>query len=428
MKIFVPTTTHPSKRSSPVLYIKNILKNLKTVSCVWLLYQPQKFQTSHSSQETVLDIHDYNNAIQVLKEVKPDCVITNNNKYVPVDFAFSLAAKFLNIPLINYKIVDLDEPEASRNLAQMKSNIKRNLQKVLSKNSKSNTSHSSFIILKNKFLYETKKSIGVNRIKNAKSQLDNIMFHFVGNPSDRFLDLADLHLVNNDIWLKMLKESGIDEKRMVVTGNPYWDELYQIYEKEAFSKEPINHKPIKILVVTNPLVEHGHWSEKEREEFISSLIEILSKDKNFLFSFKIHPSSEDIGTYVNYLKKINVDAKIYQKESFWDIAKNFDVVISYGYSTIHSEIAIAGYRMLLINVKKNLRRMPILNSGIKSGFIEECDYMEQLPMLVENLIHRKIEFHQNHTKEIEKLLYKFDGKSGMRAAEAIMMMMNEKEN
>ena len=176
------------------------------------------------------------------------------------------------------------------------------------------------------------------------------------------------------------------------------------------------------------LVEHGHWSEKEREEFISSLTEILSKDKNFSFSFKIHPSSEDIGTYVNYLKKINVDAKIYQKESFWDIAKNFDVVISYGYSTIHSEIAIAGYRMLLINVKKNLRRMPILNSGIKSGFIEECDHMEQLPMLVENLIHRKIEFHQNHTKEIEKLLYKFDGKSGMRAAEAIMLMMNEKEN
>ena len=64
MKIFVPTTTHPSKSSSPVLYIKNILKNLKTVSCVWLLYQPQKFQTSHSSKETVLDIHDYNNAVQ----------------------------------------------------------------------------------------------------------------------------------------------------------------------------------------------------------------------------------------------------------------------------------------------------------------------------------------------------------------------------
>jgi len=126
MKIFVPTGTHPSKNSSPILYIKNILKNLESASCIWFLYQPQRMKTSENGNEKILDIHNYENAVEVFKEVNPDCVITNNNKYNLIDYAFSLAAKFLEIPLIYYKVVDLVEIENTRNISQIKNNFKRN--------------------------------------------------------------------------------------------------------------------------------------------------------------------------------------------------------------------------------------------------------------------------------------------------------------
>ena len=171
MKIFVPTSTHPSKNSTLNKIVRNIVKNLKTfdsVSCIWFLYQPERLKTSKDSNEIIIDIHDYENAVQVLQDVKPDCVITNNNKYATIDFAFSLAAKFLNIPLIYCKIVDFTDLENSKKLTQVKDNFKRNLRKFVLKDPSTNQIHGSFVMFKNKFLFETKKKVDQNIIGNIK--------------------------------------------------------------------------------------------------------------------------------------------------------------------------------------------------------------------------------------------------------------------
>ena len=425
MKIFVPTGTHPSKDSSPIIYIKNILKNLKSTTCIWFLYQPQKIENKN---DEIIEIYDYSNAIDVLQKIKPDCVITNNNKYDVIDYAFSIAAKYLKITLVNYKVVDLSENEEGRNFKKINNNFKRNFQKILSKDSETNESRSSFILLKNKFLFETEKKLGKNNSENIKSQIENILFHFIGNPKKRFTDLADVQLINNKIWWKFLSESGVSENKMILTGNPYWDTLYDKSQKKGFSKDPITHLPIKVLILTTPILEHEHWSENQREKFLSELVENLEKQTDVDFTFKIHPSSEKIETYQKYLKKFGIKAKIFQKESFWDIVNDFDVIVSYGYTTTHSEIALIGYRMILLNISQELREMPLVNSALESGFVKRCKNLSELSKIIKIIIQEKIQFHKNHEKEIEKILFKFDGNSGKRAAEVITHIVEKKKS
>jgi hypothetical protein len=422
MKIFVPTSTHPSKNSTSNIIIKNILKNLKLIdstSCIWFLYTSQIFEKTKNFDETIIDIHDYTNAIDVLVDCKPDCVITENNKFSTIDNAFNLAAKFLNIPLIHFKINDFNYSGNSKSSSQIISNFKRNIKKIILKDSETKQNHIFFILYKNKFLYETEKKLNTNTIQNLKSQIDNIIFHFVGNLEKRFSNLADLNIVNNEMWLNTFRKYGIDEKKIVLTGNPYWDKYFHIFNQTNFSKEPIHDQPIKILIITTPLVEHGHWSEQERDQIISNLINILSKKNEFLFSFKIHPTSESTQIYKNYIKKMNTSSKIYQNESLWEIIENYDLIISYGFSMIHTEIALAGCKMILFNLNNDFKIMPLVNSAIDSGFIEKCNKFEDLSEIIKNLAKKEIKLKSNYDNEIRKYFYKFDGNSGMRAAKAI---------
>ena len=427
MRIFVTTSNHPSKNSTSNIIIKNFIKNLKennSVYCIWFLYNQKKNNMSENSDETIIDIHDYNDAIEVLKKTKPDCILANNNQYATIDHAFSLAAKFLKIPLIYNKIVDFtdtDEKEVSEN------KFKRIMKKIIVKNPETNQHILPFILYKNKFLFKTKNKMNINLYSNIKTQIEHIMFNFIGDPKKRFTNLADLNLINNEIWLKKFKEYGIDEKKMVITGNPYWDKYFEIFKKINLSKNQVMHNPIKILILTTPLFEHGFWSKKQRDTIIRKLIGILIKEKDFLFAFKIHPTSEHLKTYEEFTEKNSKKIKIYQKESLWDIADNYDIVISYGFSMIHTEIAIAGYRMVLCNFDQKFRLMPLVDLAIDSGFVKICNNLEELPMQIHDLVNKQIKFNEKFDNEIKKFLYKFDGNSGKRVSEAIQLLLKNYE-
>jgi UDP-N-acetylglucosamine:LPS N-acetylglucosamine transferase len=423
MRIFVTTSNHPLKNSTGNIIVKNFIKNLKennSVFCIWFLYNQKKNGVSENLDEIIIDIHDYNDAIEVLKKIKPDCILANNNQYATIDHAFSLAAKFLKIPLIYNKIVDFtdtDEKEVSEN------KFKRIMKKIVVKNSETNQHILPFILYKNKFLFKTKNKMKINLCSNIKTQIEHIMFNFIGDPKKRFTNLADLNLINNEIWLKKFKESGIDEKKMVITGNPYWDKYFEIFKKRNLSKDPVIHNPIKILILTSPLFEHGFWSKKQRDIIIRKLIEILTKEEKFLIAFKIHPTSEHLKTYEEFTEKNSKNIKIYQKESLWDIADNYDIVISYGFSMIHTEIAIAGYRMVLCNFDQKFRLMPLVDLAIDSGFVKICNDLEELPIQIHDLVNKQIKFNEKFDNEIKKFLYKFDGNSGKRVSDAIQILL-----
>lgn len=118
--------------------------------------------------------------------------------------------KFIKIPLIHKKIVDftdVDQKEISEN------KFKIIIKKIFLKNPETNQYALSFILYKNKFLFKTKNKMKINLLSNIKTQIEHIMFNFLGDPKKRFTNLADLNLINNEIWLKKFKEYGIDEKK-----------------------------------------------------------------------------------------------------------------------------------------------------------------------------------------------------------------------
>ena len=94
---------------------------------------------------------------------------------------------------------------------------------------------------------------------------------------------------------------------------------------------------------------------------------------------------------------------------------------------IHIEVALAGYRMILCNFNEKFRIMPMVDSGINSGFIQTCDNLDTLPLQIKNLANKKIKFDENYTNEVEKFFYKFDGNSGMRVAKAIQKLLKNDE-
>ena len=62
---------------------------------------PKKLQPNNlKSNIKIIDIHNYSNALEILKKEKPDVIFawaTHNF----IDYAFSLAAKKMNIPVVS---------------------------------------------------------------------------------------------------------------------------------------------------------------------------------------------------------------------------------------------------------------------------------------------------------------------------------------
>lgn len=431
MKIFIVSTTHPSINSSTNILIKNILKNFENnekLKTIWLIYQHIKFDDIVNESSIITPIQNYSDAVEVLKKYQPDFVLTNNNKFADIHYAFSLASNFLKIPLVQYKNADLSNHDLKHTKQNSIYNLKRNLIQFFSRiPNDSSSSRSSFIIYKKKFLFKTKKSIGYSYFKNIKSQISNYIYPFFGNQNKRFTNLCDLQLVHNEVWLKILNDGGVNPSKFSLIGNPYWDTLFETSQLLSDKKEPISSKPIRVLICTVPLFEHGFWKFEQQEKFLTNLIQFIKKESNLSCSFKIHPSSENINYYKNIFKKFNVTFPIYQKENFWHLVQNFDIVLSYGFSTLHTECALLGFRMILLETNLNIREMPLVKTGIQSGFIEKCNNLTEIYSICSKLCNQKIFFNENHLTEIKKTIYKFDGKSGYRAAEAIIKLLSKKK-
>ena len=109
LKILVATAVIPSKKNKLILYIENIVQNIKIkipVELFWVVYQPDNVINQKIEQAKVLDIHDFQNAVELLEKIKPDCIIANNNSREPINYSLTIAANHLKILLVFYYLND----------------------------------------------------------------------------------------------------------------------------------------------------------------------------------------------------------------------------------------------------------------------------------------------------------------------------------
>jgi len=420
MKILVPSSVLPNNNSLRIQYVSPIINNLKKFTDLeffWFVYQPDKLEFSDFH---ILDIHDFKNAFDCLNEIKPDCVMIGAH-YEPIQYAFSICCKKLNIPVVSFYYNSYTSGFSETKYNKIISSSRIMTSKGLPTDSPEKNSflrRFRFILFKIKFLTKTKESIKLN--SNSLKELASYFKSQIINKEISINKLPDLHLLPDSSWLEPLKKMGIEKEKLCVTGSPFWDKLYEISKNYT---PKINTNNISILIITDALVEHGMWNRTKFTLFMTNLVNELSKKSEFSFSFKIHPSSENKTTYLQLFQKLGNNSHIYQNESVWDIIQNYDLVITFGVSTIHSELSLIGVKTILLDFNFNFSLSDFVKEGIKLGNILKCTNINNLNNMI-------IDF----TKDInipntsffsarEKFLYKFDGKSKERCSEAILNLL-----
>lgn len=436
MKVLIATAVIPIKKNKLVRYIENIMQNIKTKmdsEIFWLVYQPDHIISQKMDDGEILDIHDFETAIEVLKKIKPDCVIANPNTREPINYSLTIASKYLKIPLVFYYLNDRtpilgNHPDMtySKNFFIILRNFFSNKVATDSSDEKRSMRRGKFFYYKNKFLFKTRKSIGMNYFNATKLFISDLVWYF--RYKKQFLGKnADLNLCSNNSLYEFLRKIGIDSTKISITGSPFWDKIYEKVKSREKQHAQKKNK-IKVLILTGSLVEHGLWTVKERKNYLENIFSELMNDEKISFALKIHPASENKKFYENFLSDLKINAKVYQDEDFWDIINEYDLVLSYGFSTIHTECAYGGIKMILLDVGWNFKRFALVNEAISSGFFLSCKKFDKIKKSVLSLYEKDVVVNNELITSRENMSYKFDGKAGERAADAIISLCKNKES
>ncbi len=424
MRILVPSPVTPNKNSLRIQYVSQITNHLKTFTDLeffWFVYQPDKLEPSNFPDFNILDIHDFENAIDCLNKIKPDCVMIGS-RYEPIQFAFSLASKKLKIPLVSFYYTESESEKSPSTYKKITTYSKIAILNSLPTDSleqKSFLRRLKFILFKIKFLTKTRKSVGQksNLIKEIFCYF-KILIIKKGMPIN---DLPDLHLLPDPSWIEPLKKINVDKDKMCLSGNPLWDRIYQISQRYTPKKTSSNK--ISILIITDALIEHGIWSKNKFNIFFSDLLNELSKKPKFSFSFKIHPASENKINYQDLLERLGSNSEIYQNEDVWDIITKYDLVLTMGFSTIHSELSLLGVKTIFLDFNFDFPLMSFVKEGIEFGNILKCTDIHHLNNMIIDFTKNDNIPSKSFISLRDNLVYKFDGKSSERCSEAILDLL-----
>ncbi|MCV0411924.1 hypothetical protein [Nitrosarchaeum sp.] len=425
MKILI-TTMIPTDKIHPRTYVfKKIIDSLKSRTFCevnWIMCYPYK--TSNSKQVSdYIDIHNFSNALQMLNKLKPDLIFVDP-QIEPIQYAISICAKKLNIPIIARPPIVNYFPSQSR-----KSNILYKLRNFFSSENPSGElqdkkffSRGSFFLYKINFYFKTKLDLNVKFLNAVFSTIRYFRIIAISRTQLPVNLYADLHLLASENQINDYIKNGISQSKLKVVGNVWIDKNFNNISKVNYN---IKNNKIKILIVTTPLFEHGVWSSSQRDEFLKKLFSILTDDK-FDISLKIHPTSENINYYRSLLNKLDISCPIFQSEDIWTLIPNYDLFISYGPSQVLGDLAFSQRRTITISIGKQLLGIPLVKEAISSGFITECQEITQLKNTVISVANSIPKPNQEYLNEIKKLFFNFDGKSSERCAEVIVSFMNDK--
>ncbi len=265
IRILIPTHITPETTSVNTLFFENLLPLLKQhvkVHLIWFVYTPDQINTSKkiSDDITIIDFHDYDNAVELLKKQKPDLIFASATRSF-IDYALSSAAKSIKIPTFSMFWSDWYYTSNNSKTQHAKLNISRFFQNSAStdtnQDQKQRMRRGRFFMTKYLFLVRTQKALKMNLlqiISNFFMLLKHNLFDIATD--SRFANT--LHFLEDEKLKNSLIESGFDISTLLVIGNPIFDEsLQKSLERKNLSRN--NNK--RILLAPSTLYEHGFWSK-----------------------------------------------------------------------------------------------------------------------------------------------------------------------
>lgn len=174
----------------------------------------------------------------------------------------------------------------------------------------------------------------------------------------------------------MFMRNGIPENAIALTGQPRYDALValdvrgkktQLIERLGLKKD----KPLAVLA-TQPMVEHGFWSEARREDFVKLVVD-ATHEAGCQLLVKLHPREQSAAAYRSLLSKlIQEPVAIVQDEiSTPELLASSDLVIIL-HSTLGLEAMLTGVPVIVADVYRDKRceerdEMDYIKSGAAIG-------------------------------------------------------------
>jgi hypothetical protein len=408
--------------------IQSELANYFNVKISWLLYLPDKIiLDTIPNEENVEYIQDFRNAVELIRKLKPDLIITNEYPSL-IDLALFAASKNSDSFFIkhNSEPIDLDLTSKNSSTVKIQSHTPffsslASLFRVPSMPQLSEKNHTTFHRVK--FLLQKFNFLASTLFFSKLQFIEkwNILLAGLGhlyNPHLPYINpklIPDLDFCNSSILYNLMKSKNYSHSGLHIVGEPIYDNLF----KKRTRVENSPSKKIKVLFAPTAFSEKNS-SQHLVENAISKISKTLSEHKNkFSFSVKLHPSSHPIDYYKKYIHAQDSSIPIFQKGSLESYVENCDVFISF--TQVSSAII---YPMIL---RKPVIFCNFYNEQLSDG-IKKLVFVCTKPSELSNLI--TVSHEKNHTKysDIDNYLelscYKTDGFASKRIVDSIISLLN----
>jgi UDP-N-acetylglucosamine:LPS N-acetylglucosamine transferase len=393
------------------------LKKHTSLEIIWVVYMPKKLQPNNlKSNIKIIDIHNYSNALEILNKEKPDVIFawaTHNF----IDYAFSLAAKKMNIPVVSGFSRTLSQAATS----SFKFNVNLLFEKTVPTDiveEKQFMKRGRFFLYKYNFLLKTQFAIKMKKFEIIKDFFILLKI-YLSNPILPMYSKFEnsLHWVSGEELFQVLIDKGFDKSKLVLSGHPMYDQT--IKKIKLYEPRIKNQNIINVLFAPGTLAEHGFADKLDQEKTIQDIVKIISTNKNIKLKIKIHPSSAILSDYQKLVNSINPNIPIFQDGDFLDFLNEADVLISFSDSSIIGESLIAKKPVIIVNFTS------IDDDIIKRGLAFECKNISSLPKMIDQSLSSNIASEKKMQKFISEFFYKLDGKASERIANSIIKLINK---
>ncbi len=419
LRILVPTHIMPNVKSVTTMFFDNLLNMLKTkvnVHIIWLVYTPEKLGSpiQQTSDTTVLDIHDFKNAVEVIQKVKPN-IIYASPTWSFIDYALSSAAKSFDIPVfcMIYSDIFSKKTKVEIIISDFTRFFQNSIPTDTEQNEKQFMRRGRFFIYKYLFLLRTKMILKTDRLHT----IFMIWKFILSDKLDPKFGIDVIQFLENENSLKQKLDIGFKKSNLVITGNPIYDTAFQKLseEKSSVNKDNVIH----VLVAPSTLYEHGVWTRKQRDKAIAETITKLHENMNEIsIVVKIHPSSSVLSEYQSIIHSIAPSIPIYQKGDILEFLINADVMVSFEASTAEV-FALLSRKPIVICNFFNLKEDVFLERNMAV----ECKDPSYLFKSIQQALSSNPASEQKIENFIREFMFKWDGHAKERICDKIMMLV-----
>ena len=421
IKILTVIHTMPNVKSYRTLSFERILPYLRSktdVHITWLVYQPErlKIEPQNNTQTSILDIHDFKNALDVVQQVKPDIIWVAPTLNLP-DYALSLAGKYMNIPVVGELVTEFMKKTSKFELAKsyFKIFFESSVPTDETDSSKKFMRRGKFFLFKYQFVLKTQLATKMRFLKIIGNFISHMNYHlsvYTNLYNPKFA--VDLHFVETKKLVDTLIKNGFESSSLLPTGIPMYDNVFEILEK--IKVKPKTDEKKQVLLLTHAMYEHGFWTREQRDSLIQGIVTEISKRKNEMsLTVKIHPSSELLTDYQKLIHPIDESVAIHKDGDVAEFIKNSDVVIAYSGSSSLVYAIMCKKPIIVCNFYN-------LESDIfqEKGVVIECKNKSAIIPLIEEVIESNPVTKEKADNFIEEFFYKLDGRASERIGNALL--------